>query len=50
MSGKKGMKHYNADVKEKVRRRHAAGESISTISRAPVVVTTKDGSIIRLPK
>lgn len=33
MSGKKGMKHYKADVKEEVRRRHAAGESICTISR-----------------
>lgn len=33
MSGRKGMKHYSAAVKEEVRRRHEEGESLRSISR-----------------
>ena len=33
MSGKKGMKHYSEAVKEEVRRRREAGESMCSISR-----------------
>ena len=33
MSGKKGMKHYSGAVKEEVRRRWKAGESLRSISR-----------------
>ena len=33
MSGKKGMKHYSEAVKEEVRRRREAGESLRSISR-----------------
>ena len=33
MSGRKGMKHYSEAVKEEVRRRREAGESLRSISR-----------------
>lgn len=33
MSGKKGQKHYGEEIKNEVRRRRAAGESLKTISR-----------------
>ena len=33
MSGKKGQKHYSEEIKNEVRRRRAAGESLKAISR-----------------
>ena len=33
MSGKKGQKHYSEEMKNEVRRRRAAGESLKAISR-----------------
>ena len=33
MSGKKGQKHYSEEIKNEVRRRRAAGESLQAISR-----------------
>ena len=33
MSGKKGQKHYREEIKNEVRRRRAAGESLKAISR-----------------
>lgn len=33
MSGKKGQKHYSEEIKNEVRRRRVAGESLKAISR-----------------
>ena len=34
MAGKKGMKHYPAELKERVRLEYKAGESMSALSAA----------------
>ena len=33
MSGKKGMKHYPAEVREKIRDEHEKGSSVNSLSR-----------------